>query len=186
MDITKAQFWNTPNVAGVESFSYADLLAQLEIDIGGVSPNIGIGCKATATGVSIASGGRVVVPYDAVVFDDANFLDIGGANPERMTIPLLDPPILRIVIGGFQSWSANAQGTVRTIVFTKGANEIDFGSQQQIPATIVPGDSNKILAMSPPIDVVAGDFFQTQAFHSGGAGPAVNLAQAAGWIIVLR
>lgn len=188
MDITKAQFPNLANVAGMETFSYAQLLAQLQIDIGGVSPNIGIGCKATASNVTIASGGRKVVPYDAVVFDDANFLDIGGANPERMTIPLLDPVIKRIVIGGFQSWGATVPtvGTVRSIIFTIGPNEISFGSKQQIPLTIVPGDANITLAMSPPIDVVAGDFFQTQAFTTGGAGGNVNLAQAAGWIIVLR
>lgn len=38
MDITKAQFPNIPNVAGQETFSYAELLAQLAIDLpGGVS-----------------------------------------------------------------------------------------------------------------------------------------------------
>ena len=185
MDITKAQFWNTPNVAGVESFSYADLLAQLKIDIGGVSPNIGIGCLATAGSTNIPSGGRFPVPYNAVVFDDAGFLDIGGANPERMTIPDLDPPILRVVVGGSQNWSANAQGQVRSIVFTKGVNLLANGTQQ-IPATIVPGDANRNLAMSPPENVVAGDFFETQAFHTGGAGASVNLGAAAGWIIVVQ
>jgi hypothetical protein len=185
MDITKAQFWNTPNVAGVESFSYAALLAQLQIDIGGVSPNIGIGCLATAGSTTIPAGGRVPVPYDAVVFDDAGFLDIGGANPERMTIPDLDPPILRVVVGGSQNWSASAQGQVRSLIFTKGVNLLANGTLQ-IPATIVPGDANRNLAMSPPENVVAGDFFETQAFHTGGAGASVNLGAAAGWIIVVQ
>lgn len=186
MDITKAQFWNTPNVAGVESFSYAQLLAQLTADLpGGNSPNIGIGCLATANNTSIASGGRVPVPYDTAVYDDAGFLDIGGANPERITIPLLDPPIKRVVIGGSQAWSANAHGTVRSLIFTKGVNQLNDGTQQ-IPATVVPGSANITLAMSPPENVVAGDFFETQAFTSGGAGPAVNLARAAGWIIVVQ
>ena len=186
MDITKAQFWNTPNVAGVESFSYAQLLAQLTADLpGGNSPNIGIGCLATANNTSIASGGRVPVPYDTAVYDDAGFLDIGGANPERMTIPLLDPPIQRVVVGASQNWSANAQGQVRSIVFVKTVNQLANGTLQ-IPATIVPGDANRNLAMSPPDNVVAGDWFETQAFHTGGAGASVNLAVAAGWIIVLR
>lgn len=187
-DITKAKFWNVPNVAGRTTFSYAELLAQIQSDLPPPpvsNPNIGIGCLATANNVSITSGGRRPVPYDAVVFDDAGFLDIGGANPQRITIPLLDPPILRVVIGGSQTWSANAQGQVRTLIFTKGVNTIPNGSVQ-IPATIVPGDANKNLAMSPPENVVAGDFFETQAFHTGGAGANVNLASAAGWLIVLR
>ena len=183
--VENGSFWDVPNVAGLPTFTYADLLAQLKIDIGGVSPNIGIGCLATASSVNIPSGGRFPVPYDTSVFDDAGFLDIGGANPERMTIPLLDPPIERVVIGGSQNWSASAQGTVRSLIFTKGVNLLANGTQQ-IPATIVPGDANRNLAMSPPENVVAGDFFETQAFHTGGAGASVNLGAAAGWIIVLR
>jgi len=185
MDITKAQFWDAPNSQGLPSFSYAELLAQLQTDIGGVSPNIGIGCFARAGNTSIPSGGRFPVPYNASVFDDAGFLDIGGANPQRMTIPLLDPPIQRVIVGGSQTWSANAHGTVRTLIFVKNFNQLANGDQQ-IPLTVVPGDSNHTLAMSPPENVVAGDWFETQAFTSGGAGPNVNLVAAAGWIIVLQ
>lgn len=184
-DITKAQFGDFPNRSGQKTFSYAQLLAQLIRDLPGGAGNIGIGCLATAGNTSIASGGRIPVPFDTSVFDDASFLDIGGANPERMTIPLLDPPIQRVIVGGSQSWSANAHGQVRSLIFVKNLNTVNNGTMQ-IPATIVPGDANRTLAMSPPENVVAGDWFETQAFTSGGAGPAVNLSAAAGWIIVVQ
>jgi len=188
MNITDAQFGDFPNRSGIKTYSYAELLAQLQIDIGGggASEQIGKGCKATATTISIVAGGRNTVPFDTAVFDDAGFLDIGGANPERMTIPLLNPTIKRIVVGGYQNWSAGATGTIRSLVFIHNTNEVTFGSTMQIPLTVVPGDANRTLAMSPPIDVVAGDWFETQAVISNGAGAPVNLTQAAGWIIVVR
>lgn len=185
MDITKAQFWNTPNVAGLSSFSYAELLAQLVADLpGGNSPNLGIGCHASGTG-SVAGGGRVPIPFDTALYDDANFLDIGGANPERMTIPVLDPPIERIVVGGFLRWAASTSGNERRLIFTKNFNEITDGSSDLRVQMPVPGPGNQMLAMSPPQNVIAGDWFEVQGLISGGVAPAVNV-DSAGWIIVIR
>lgn len=185
MDITKAQFWNTPNVAGLSSFSYAELLAQLAGDLpGGNSPNLGLGCHASGTG-SVPGGGRVAIPFDTALFDDANFLDLGGANPERMTIPLLDPPIERVIVGGFLRWNASTSGTSRTLIFTKNTGTIVDGDSDEREPMPVPGPANKILATSPPQNVVAGDYFEVQGLISGGAATAVGV-DSAGWIVVIR
>jgi hypothetical protein len=188
VDITTAEFWNVPNNQGLPTLSYAQLLAQIEVDLaaGGLTgnPNLGIGCHATGD-ANIPGGGRFPIPFDTVIFDDANFLDIGGANPERMTIPDLDPPITRVVVGGSQIWNASTNGNQRALVFVQNFGEITGGSQDSRAITPVPGPSNRILAVSPPLNCVAGDFFETQAIISGGAATAVNV-NVAGWIIVIR
>lgn len=189
MDITQAQFWDAPNQAGLPTFSYDELVAQIIVTLQaqGVAgnPNIGIGCHATSSSQSIPGGGRIRVPFDGLIYDDANFVDLAGATPERMTIPDLDPPIERVIIGGFQNWGASTNGTERDITFVHNLNEVTGGSQDLRSINPVPGPSNRILAKSPPIDVVAGDFFEVQAVISGGAAASVSMS-GAGWLIVIR
>jgi len=188
MDITKAEFWNTPDTAGLPTISYAELLAQITASLSGsgvlANPNLLKGCHATAGSTSITGGGRKIVPLDTEIFDDLGFLDLGGANPERMTIPDVDPPITRIIMGGAQTWGASTNGNERTLVFVHNFNEIDGGSQMSLQPNPVPGPANRYVATSPPLNCVAGDWFEVQAVISGGAAAAVSVSGAS-WLYVI-
>ena len=62
-DITLAEFWNAPNRAGLQTFSYAQLLAQLEIDLPGGG---GVSSVFTRTGNVVANASD----YDASQVDN--------------------------------------------------------------------------------------------------------------------
>ena len=62
-DITQAEFWNVPNAAGLPSFSYAELLDQLTIDLPGGG---GVSSVFTRTGAVVAAASD----YDASQVDN--------------------------------------------------------------------------------------------------------------------
>jgi len=191
MDITKAQFADFNNTAGKTTFSYAQLLAQLIADLPPPpvsNPNIGLGANATGPTQAIVNASAQQVTYDTNEFDDLGFLDIGGANPERFTIPVTDPQITRVVFGGAVTWETGGGGDVRGIqsrfnfnaagnlhptgasVFSQRGADAAFSNRQTFNCGITP--------------VVPGDVFTMTAFQDSGGNLDVIIPRA--WIMVLR
>lgn len=191
MDITKAQFADFNNTAGKTTFSYAQLLAQLIADLPftpGANPNIGLGANATGGDQDIVSTSAQQVEYDRNVFDDLGFLDIGGANPERFTIPVTDPQITRVVFGGAVTWETGGGGDVRGIQSRFNFNAAGFNhpsgasifSQRGADAAF----SNRQTMNCGITEVVPGDIFTMTAFQDSGGDLEVIIPRA--WIMVLR
>ena len=176
MDITKAQFWNTPNVAGRESFSYADLLAQLTIDItsGGGNPFIGDGAEVRAS--SGQNVGTVIgaLTFNVEVYDDLAFADLGVDN-DRLIIPVTNPQITRVQLACFTRWN-NTQGGqtgVRQVNISKngssGVGGDGISVRRENPLSV--GSFDNLYAYnSLPQEVVPGDFFQLLALQNSTVG----------------
>lgn len=191
MDITKAQFWNTPNVAGVESFSYAALLAQLAADLPSGLGQVGKGIAIlqTVNGTNYSTG--ITTPIDWDLFGASNVLydDLGfytDAASERFTIPDVDPPILRVQTYCTGSWSG-AGGGVNTIrrLFSElnndnGSNQL-MARQEQAP---VPVSGVGQFVMSNWTPVIPGDWFNFSVFQNGGSG--VSFRVVSGGLLVVR
>lgn len=190
-NIIDAQFADFPNRSGQTTFSYAELLAQIQSDLPpppAGNPNIGLGANATGPSQSIVSASAQQVTYDTSEFDDLGFLDIGGANPERFTIPVTDPQITRVVFGGGVTWATGGGGDVRGIqsrfnfnaagnlhptgasVFSQRGADAAFSNRQTMNCGVTP--------------VVPGDIFTMTAFQDSGGGLNVLIPRA--WIVVLR
>jgi hypothetical protein len=190
-DIINAQFADFPNRSGQTTFSYAELLAQLIIDLPftpGANPNIGLGANATGANQDITSASSQPVVYDDSVFDDLGFLDIGGANPERFTIPVTDPQITRVIFGGGVTWETGAGGDVRGIQsrfnFSAAGNLHPTGASIFSQRGADPAFSNRQTMNCGVTPVVPGDIFTMNAFQDSGGDLEVIIPRA--WIVVLR
>ena len=117
MDITAAQFWNVPNVQGYPTFSYAELLAQLQIDIpsGGALSYTTIGYtgpQQVTLNVQV-----VTITFTDLLFDNG----LGAfniANPTRLTVPT---GVTGIMLIGYCAWTnVTSGGTVRGFMTKNG------------------------------------------------------------------
>ena len=180
MDISNALFWNAPRRAGVPAFTYAELLAQLQQDIsGGGSPFAGQGALVSRIGSQVISNSiSASIVWDTAEYDDLGFTDIGGATPQRLTIPVTDPVIERVIIGGRVEWSVAGGGIVQ---LTQLQNFTNFPSAAFPGGVFELDDSaagtleNRQSISSAPISVVPGDFFEHQVLqNSGGVRNVIN------------
>ncbi len=194
MDITQSQFWNAPNTAGVESFSYADLLAQITADLPppppGASVNVGLGAIARMTpDQTIANLLISPATFDSIDLDDLGFLDVGSGSPrdQRFIIPDVTPTIERVVFGGTWEWKQSLNGDVRGGdtrlngngpggLFTAGA--INFAATMSDPTF-----NNRQTINTGPVVVSVGDFFTLNLFQDSGAGLDVNQGRVWMWVI---
>ncbi len=109
MDITQAQFADFNNTAGRTTFSYAQLLAQLQNDITGTGIGTSLGCSIRAAGAqSIPTGTFTEVTFDVVTYDDAGFVP-GGDASNNIVIPAT-PAINRVGISVNCRWSSGGTG----------------------------------------------------------------------------
>ena len=191
MDITKAQFWNTPNVAGRESFSYAQLLAQLTIDLPtGLSPNVGLAAVSRGSTQSINNLLDTPIVWDTIEYDDLGFLDIGSGSPrdERFIVPDVTPAIERVIFGGAFFWVTNLSGDIRQINmrhnFSEHGSFFPEGSMQMVQNPSDAAFSARNSVNSGPVRVSVGDIFTLSAFHDSGAG--LNVSTPTAWIWVIR
>ena len=143
MNIQLAQFWNAPNQAGLPTFSYAELLAQLEIDFAAsglaANPNIGKGVALRVTEAMENLTDNVAFqlnwrgnssPSDPIIeFDDFGFYD--NASPTVLaTIPDIDPPIQRVTAWCTGFWSGpptDAHTGLRFMAVEKNLSNLDPG-----------------------------------------------------------
>jgi len=190
MDITQADFWDVPNEQGLPTFSYAQLLAQLQQDIGGVSPNVGLGAIGQSSGQSIANLLITPLVYSAIEYDDLGFLDVSSGSPrdERFIIPDVDPPIERVIFGGQWQWQNNAGGDIRG-----GDTRLNFnGPGGNNPAGAVffsqntsdPAFNNRLTMNTGAAKVVAGDIWTLNVFQDSGGN--VNITDSRVWIYVIK
>lgn len=185
MDITTAQFWDVPNTGGLPTFSYAELLAQLTADLpSGGSPFVGLGAHVNVDVQSIGGQSDVPLDWDTVVYDDLGFTDIGGSDPDRLVVPLTDPPIEKVIVGGSNSWSANAAGDVRAVSIRQNLSTVF--NVMRVGNTVVPGLAASLVTVTNPIDVVAGDFFTVGVFQNSSPPVNINAVNNFGWIYVVR
>lgn len=189
MDITNAQFWDVPNTGGLPTFGYAELLAQLTADLpSGNSPNIGKGALVRGSTQSIPNLLAQFITWDKVDYDDLGFTDIGGANPERLVIPDVDPPIVKVVVGGFFAWQPNVSGNVRGIEtrynFNASGNLFPAGTNLFIGVGGDPAFGERLTLISGAQEVSAADQFTIGAFQDSGAG--LNINTPMGYIRVIE
>jgi len=186
MDITKAQFADFNNTAGKTTFSYAELLAQLLADLGSVG-QIGIGAavnqgaagqsipNAVATPVDFTAGGGATVHYD-----DAGFF----VSPDSFVIPLLDPPIQRVIVAIGVFWFSGA-GTFRRLrTEFNGAGPTTNNLMQQNDVVPVAAIQTAMAVECLPIPVVAGDTFTFGVTHNDGGALFIN--ETAASILVVQ
>jgi len=174
MKISGAQFWNVPDVAGLPTFSYAELLAQLSLDIPSGGPQAGFGAlvfRNASQAIPTATSTDAI--WDEIVYDDLGFADIAGANPERLTIPDVDPPIRRIIVGGYVPWNQVASSTKRVITTRKNGG---FPGTPLFPAGVDEVEQNptgtlgsRMSLVSGPEPVVVGDYFTITLRQDSGA-----------------
>lgn len=166
MDITKAQFWNTPNTAGRESFSYAELLAQLTKDLP-TSAAVSLQARNTTPfSTPTVNNVPIILPFGISVFDDAGFFDLAG---NRFVIPVTVPQITRVTLSCYAIHAQNATGERELILLTNGIATTNSEEGTE-PGATTANSQMRLTFSSSPIAVVPGDFFQFQYLqNSGGA-----------------
>ena len=174
MDITKAQFENVPNVAGRETFSYAELLAQLNAE-----SNAGKGADITAFGPTIPDG--PITPLDfsgsaTVNFDDLNFVQL-GVDTAQFIIPA---NVARVQLWVDFEWNSSAVGIREIRTFKNGASagNVRFKQAAQAVGTV------HGFMVSQVFDAVEGDRFGFAVTQDSGGNLDVDSHQQG--ITVLR
>lgn len=163
-DITDAQFADFPNRSGQTTFSYAQLLAQLAIDIpsGAGGPFAGLGARVTRSPTeTIPEGfpGTVIIftSFPNPEYDDLAFYD----GTTGLVIPITSPPIQRVQLIGHTTWSGNAAGQYNQFILKNGG-AIGDGRQSVQRGT---PNTQYLNSVSGPIDVVAGDKLELLALQ---------------------
>lgn len=196
MDITKAQFPNVQNVAGVETFSYADLLAQLAQDLPPPvtqSPFLGMGAigRATTSPEFPGNSSFAFIPWDVIDEDDLGFMDISGTPDFRsaqFVIPDTDPPILSVIVGGGINWENSQLGNLRGMDtrFNGNGPGALFPAGQEVFSGITADGThgNRQMVQSGQQNVVAGDIFWIDVLQDSGGNLSANAAR--GFIRIVR
>lgn len=191
MDITTAQFPNIPNVAGQETFSYAELLAQLNKDIvpiSGASPFAGQGANVRGAGQNYAQNISAGANLSTETFyDDLGFFD--GGQPTRLTIPVTVPQFTRVMLIGYWQWDTPYDVGSFQLSLAKNFNFSQ--TQQGFSITRYPGIGASDAGVptiatlsSQPFVVVPGDFFELIGLQNGQANLTLDNAQLS--ILVLK
>lgn len=169
MDITKAEFWDVPNTQGLPTFSYAQLLAQLQQDIGGdTNPFAGQGAKAGRDNFeNVNNNSLTTITFTEEVYDDLNMIDL-GVDAQRITIPTTDPQISRVLVSLYSSWQNNANGdrdqsATLNGVFGYGEN---ISQSRNVPP--VNAGAGALYVYTWPYQVTAGDFITVRVSQSSG------------------
>ena len=168
MDITKAQFENVPNVAGRETFSYAELLAQLTADIPSGGGNVGLGALLSLVNQTVPNNSLHTVTWASFNerYDDFGFFDSVVA-PTRLSIPAT-PPISRVRVYGLAEFAVNTTG-FRFVTMAQNTGQSPPGTFK-ISFLPVTGSSSTASGKSSPIKVTNGfSFFELQVFQDSGA-----------------
>ncbi len=188
MDVTKAQFPNVPNVAGQETFSYAELLAQLTADLAPVlaNPNIGKGLALAADDdQNLADNLAHQIDWAPdtaaiIAYEDFDFYSDSDSTALAI-IPDLDPPIQRVAV-----WATMfVQGTsgYREIAVEKNFNS---GAPGTVRFRNTPtSNSTFFFATSGAIPVDVGDRISIEITVSGAGGVEQATNQRGGLYIVL-
>jgi len=172
MDITKAQFWNIPNLAGRESFSYAALLAQLTADLPSSNPNFlkGLMLRASET-MTLLDGFAQQLDWNdggsgaIIEFEDFNFYSDSDSTV-LATIPDVDPPITRVMTYG--SLFIGGTAGVRAMAHEKNLNNQPGAAAQD---RRVPSSNATFISIWSGIwEVVVGDKMSIEVTVSGAGG----------------
>lgn len=185
-DITKAQFWNVPNVAGRSTFSFDELVAALSAAGLGSNPNQGASVglrRAGAFSVPVGFAGTIVSYDVAPVFDDLAFFNV--AAPTRITIPVTDPPITRCVVSGLVVWSPTAPADSIFYASILRPSRVSLLESQQTVNGEGGTPATSFCNTSYIIDTIPGDFFELRAYHLLSS-TNVNVARAEFMLSVLR
>ena len=180
-DITKAQFPNRANVAGEQTFSYAELLAQLTIDLPSGGGNVGLGVLIRTaiffqvipdnveTILDFDGGGGVTIEHDDLGFYDPI------ADPTKFIIPagqgITSVTVFQRVNFGTSSVGKRAlRGRVNGAI--AGPGMIDY-----ILPAISGSQSVSLSGTSAAVKVSDGDFFQSDVIQTSGAPMTLGTAE---------
>ena len=161
------------NITGTE-------LAAL-ISGGGASGGASVGVERAAL-FSVPTGAGYTVEFSAgAEFDDLAFFD--PADNTKLTIPVTDPPISRVLLRAMTVWSPVVVGSAFNAQILKAGGSSLEARQSVNNLTGVPVTT--FCSVTTIEDVVPGDEFTLRAAHSLGAAN-VNLARANFALTVLR
>jgi len=167
------EFWTTAdNNTGLKNITGTELAALMAASGSFVNPHAGKGAGVRRdTTISIVSGFTIVPDFDELFYDDLNFSDIGGANPERLTIPDVDPPITRVQLTHYSNYGSQSQAGFREmrIAFNGSQSGNDeYATVNRVPNHPTPGSDFNYTYTGPPVNVVAGDFFNLRINQNSG------------------
>lgn len=178
-------FWRgADNETGLPNITGTELAALISAQ--GAGPNAGasVGCRRAASfSVPVGFSGYIV-DYDAgAVFDDLGFFN--GAAPTRLTIPVTDPPISRVLLTAMAVWSPTAPADSAFYAQILRPSRVTLLESQQ---TVNGQGGTAITSFCNTTyieEVVPGDYFELRAYHLLSS-TNVNLARATFSLTVLR
>ena len=187
-DITKAQFANFPNTAGLQTFNYAELLAQLQQDISGIG-NVGLGVLIESALIFqvIPDTIETILNFDlaagvTIHYDDLGFYDPVAA-PTKLIIPAGEG-ITAVTVFQRVNFQANSTG-LRALRGRKNNAIAAAGMVDQIVAAIVGGGTGlSISGTSAAVKVADGDFFESDVIQTSGV--PLTLGNAYFGLLVVR
>lgn len=160
------------NRTGRKNIRGDELATMLAASGSFVSPHAGKGAGVRRdTTISIVSGFTIVPDFDELFYDDLGFSDIGGANPERLTIPDVDPPITRVQCSHYSDYGSQSQAGFREmrIAFNGSQSTGDVHTcVNRVPNHPTPGSSALYTFTGQSVPVVAGDFFNLRINQNSG------------------
>lgn len=140
---------------------------------------VGALVKRVADDVGRDFTGGVSIIWDTEVYDSAAFHD-NVTNNTRITIPA---GVNRVQCGATVTLANNTIGADMTLIIRKnGATSYDGVGQFSVDA---PTTSPAMNISTAPVDVVAGDFFETTLFNVGDAAIDTTAARSSFWCQVL-
>lgn len=169
MNLSDLFFWTSAdNNTGLENIRGDELAALIAATIPGANPNIGLGAQINrGAGQNISTGTPTTAIFTSEIFDDLGFADL-GANNDRLTIPVTDPQITRVMLTAEASWQNNASGTRGHAVSFNGSS--GFGDNLSFNRNRPPTNSlqNALFTYTTQlIPVVPGDFFGIKLEQDG-------------------
>jgi hypothetical protein len=183
VDLTDLFFWTgAKNRTGLDNIRGDELAALITAASGGANRGASVGVERPAL-FSVPTGfaGYIVEFSAAAEFDDLGFFD--PADNTKLTIPVTDPPISRVLLRALTVWSPVVVGSAfhAAILKAGGASLEADQSTNNLTGTAV----TTFCSVTMIEDVVPGDVFTLRAYHILSAGN-VNLARANMALTVLR
>lgn len=183
MELTDLIFWSrADNNTGLKNITGVELAALINAAATGANPNIGKGATIRNTAITTFNGLFGAFSFSTgvggggtVFYDDLGFF-AGDSAPTRLTIPLTDPPITRVMCAATVRWQSGIN--IRRLLFapSTGSGRGDQGvSDNSRDATGLGSFDWQLDSMV--FDNTTGDFFELFNFQNSGGNIIVDDVQ---------
>lgn len=98
------------------------------------------------------------IEFDTEDFDTDGIVDVGGANPSRLVVPITG----KYIASGTGSIATNTTGVRACIIKVNGTTEVAVNQQN------APSVAFAMVVCTPPLSLTAGDYLELQVYQNSG------------------